>query len=129
MNGRYLLDTNIIIALFAKNPQIHGHIANAEEVFVPCIAIGELYFGAYKSFKIQENIVCIDEFALNNTVLSCNSETAKIYGNIKSRLKDKGQPIPENDIWTAAIAQQYSLTLVSNDAHFDAIEDLKVEKW
>jgi len=129
VNGRYLLDTNIIIALFAKNPQIHGHIANAEEVFVPCIAIGELYFGAYKSFKIQENIVCIDEFALNNTVLSCNSETAKIYGNIKSRLKDKGQPIPENDIWTAAIAQQYSLTLVSNDAHFDAIEDLKVEKW
>lgn len=129
MNGRFLLDTNIIISLFAKDPQIHDRIANVQEVFVPCIAIGELYFGAYKSVKIQENIARIDEFALNNTVLSCNTETARKYGDIKNRLKDKGQPIPDNDIWIAAIAQQYALTLVTNDTHFDTIENLKVEKW
>ncbi|MDI6890638.1 MAG: type II toxin-antitoxin system VapC family toxin [Thermodesulfovibrionales bacterium] len=128
MNGRYLLDTNIIIAIFAEDPMVHERLVNAAEVFVPCIAIGELYFGAYKSVKIQENIVRIDEFALNNTVLSCNTETAKRYGDIKNRLKDKGQPIPENDIWIAAIAQQYILTLVTKDAHFDAIENLKMVK-
>ena len=129
MNGRFLLDTNIIISLFAKDPQIHTRIANAEEVFVPCIAIGELYFGAYKSVKIHENIARIDEFAFNNAVLLCNAETAKKYGDIKNRLKDKGQLIPENDIWIAAIAQQHAITLVTNDAHFGAIENLKVEKW
>ncbi|MBI4683705.1 MAG: type II toxin-antitoxin system VapC family toxin [Nitrospirae bacterium] len=129
MNGRVLLDTNTIIALFAKDPRIHDRIANAAEVFVPCIAIGELYFGAYKSVKIQENIVHIDEFALNNTVLSCNTETAKRYGDIKNRLKDKGQPIPENDIWIAAIAQQHDLTLIAKDNHFDIVENLKVESW
>ncbi|OHE59285.1 MAG: twitching motility protein PilT [Thermodesulfovibrio sp. RBG_19FT_COMBO_42_12] len=129
MNGRFLLDTNIIIALFAEDPKVHGRLVNATEVFVPCIAIGELYFGAYKSVKIQENITRIDEFAINNTVLPCNTDTAKRYGDIKNRLKDKGQPIPENDIWIAAIAQQYSLTLVSNDTHFDAIKNLTVEKW
>lgn len=105
MNGKFLLDTNIVISLFAKDFQIHNRIANAEEVFVPCIAIGELYFGAYKSVRIQENLARIDEFALNNTVLSCNTETARKYGDIKNRLKDKWQPIPENDIWIAAIAQ------------------------
>ncbi len=129
MNGRYLLDTNIIIAIFTGDPVVHERLVNATEVFVPCIAIGELYFGAYKSIKIQENIVRIDEFALKNTVLSCNTETAKRYGDIKNRLKDKGQPIPENDIWIAAIAQQYILTLVTKDAHFDAIENLKTEAW
>ncbi|OQZ00160.1 MAG: VapC toxin family PIN domain ribonuclease [Candidatus Brocadia sp. UTAMX2] len=129
MNGRFLLDTNIIIALFAKDPKIHDRMANAEEIFVSCIAIGEMYFGAYKSLKIQENISRIDEFVLKNTVLSCNTETSKIYGNIKNRLKDKGQPIPENDIWLAAIAQQYGLILVTKDSHFDAIENLKIEKW
>lgn len=129
MNGRFLLDTNIVISLFAKDPQIHNRIVNAAEVFVPCIAIGELYFGAYKSVKIQENLARIDEFTLNNTVLSCNTETAKKYGDIKNRLKDKGQPIPENDIWIAAIAQQYAITLVTKDPHFDTIENLKVEKW
>ena len=129
MNGRFLLDTNIIISLFAKDPQIHDRIVNIQEIFVPCIAIGELYFGAYKSVKIQENIARIDEFALNNTVLSCNTETARKYGDIKNRLKDKGQPIPENDIWIAAIAQQYDLTLVTKDSHFEAIENLKIEIW
>ncbi|HQU32309.1 MAG: type II toxin-antitoxin system VapC family toxin [Planctomycetia bacterium] len=129
MNGRFLLDTNIIIALFAKDPKIHDRMANAEEIFVSCIAIGEMYFGAYKSLKIQENISRIDEFVLKNTVLSYNTETAKIYGDIKKRLKDKGQPIPENDIWLAAIAQQYGLILVTKDSHFDAIENLKIEKW
>ncbi len=129
MNGKFLLDTNIIIALFAKDPRIHNRIANAQEVFVPCIAIGELYFGAYKSTKVQENIIRIDEFALNNAVLSCNTETAKRYGDIKNHLKDKGQPVPENDIWIAAIAQQYGLTLVTKDPHFNAIENLKIEAW
>ncbi len=129
MSGRCLLDTNIIIAIFAKNLQVHSRIATAEEVFIPCIAIGELYFGAYKSVKIEDNITRINDFVLNNTVLSCNTETAKLYGDIKYRLKDKGQPIPENDIWIAAIAKQYSLTLISFDTHFDAIENLTVEKW
>lgn len=129
MSGRCLLDTNIIIALFAKNPQVHNRIADAEEVFIPCIAIGELYFGAYKSLKVQDNLTRINDFILNNTVLSCNTETAKLYGDIKNRLKDRGQPIPENDIWIAAIAKQYSLTLISYDTHFDAVENLTVEKW
>lgn len=61
MNGKYLLDTNIIISIFAKDPQTYNHLADAEEVFVPCIAIGELYFGAYKSLKIEENLARIDK--------------------------------------------------------------------
>jgi len=200
VNGRYLLDTNIIIALFAKDPQIHDRIANAEEVFVPCIAVGELYFGACKSIKTKENLARIDEFALNNTVRAlkkypfslqhtffdpsklaplkihkltlraqtrefstlrlprwvpqkiyefalrgllqslgrlckgltvfvCDTETARKYGAIKTLLREKGQPIPENDIWIAAIAQQHGLTLVTKDVHFDTIGHLRVEKW
>jgi len=129
MNGRFLLDTSIIIGLFAQDSKIHNRIANIAEVFLPCIAIGELYFGAYNSSKIQENLNRIDEFALNNTILPCNTETAKRYGDIKSRLKEKGKPIPENDIWIAALAQQYALTVITRDTHFDLIKNLKVEVW
>lgn len=129
MSGRYLLDTNIIISLFDKDPQIHILIAEAEEVFVPCIVMGELYFGAYKSQNIKQNLARIDDFARNNTVLVCNTNTAKIYGDIKNRLKEKGQPIPENDVWIAAIALEYALILVTKDSHFVIIDDLKVETW
>jgi len=42
-DGKYLLDTNIIISHFAKNITIQEHLGRAEEIFIPCIAIGELY--------------------------------------------------------------------------------------
>ena len=129
MNGRYLLDTNIIISLFAKDSQIHNRLSMAEEVFVPCVAVGELYFGAYKSVKPEENLARVEEFALNNTVLPCDTGIAKKYGDIKSRLKEKGLPVPDNDIWIAAIAQQYALTLITRDSHFEAIENLRSETW
>jgi tRNA(fMet)-specific endonuclease VapC len=117
-----------LIALFSEDQLILERIANANEVFVPCIAIGELYFGAYKPIKFQENLIHIDEFALSNSVLACDAGTAKEYGDIKSRLKVKGQPIPENDIWIAAIAQQYDLTLATKDMHFGLVDNSKTGK-
>jgi len=41
MNGKYPLDTNVIIALFAADTSIIQHMQKAEEVFVPSIAVGE----------------------------------------------------------------------------------------
>ncbi len=129
MSGRFLLDTNIIIALFAKDSAVHTRILKADEVFVPCIALGELYFGARKSRLAQDNIKLIDRFARDNAVLACDDETARRYGAIKSQLKDKGRPIPENDIWIAAIAQQNDLVLVTRDTHFKSVTHIKKEIW
>ena len=49
MSGRYLLDTNILIALFADETAVKEKLAQASEVFIPSIAVGELYYGAWKS--------------------------------------------------------------------------------
>ncbi len=94
MNGSYLLDTNIVIALFAEDSSVKEHLLNIEQVFVPSIVLGELYYGAYKSSHIEENIALIDEFANTNSVLGTNSNTAQEYGNIKNSLKNKGRSIP-----------------------------------
>jgi tRNA(fMet)-specific endonuclease VapC len=129
MIGRFLLDTNIIIALFAGEVSIQKRLAQAEEVFVSSIVLGELYFGAFKSTKVAENTARIDEFAVNNIVLSCDMDTARWYGLIKNQLRQKGFPIPENDIWIAAIAQQRDLILVTRDDHFSIVENLRREIW
>jgi len=71
----------------------------------------------------------IDEFALSSSVLGCDTDTAREYGTIKDMLRTKGRPIPENDIWIAAIGRQYGLILVTQDTHFEEIEGLKVETW
>ncbi len=129
MNGRFLLDTNVIIALFAGEAGLRNQLEQAKEVFVPTIALGELYFGAGKSGRAKENLGRLDEFAVSASVLACDLGTAREYGVIKNSLREKGRPIPENDIWIAAIARQYGLTLVTRDAHFDGISELAMEAW
>jgi tRNA(fMet)-specific endonuclease VapC len=127
--GRFLLDTNIVIALFAREAAIQQCLAEASEVFVPSIVLGELYYGARKSMRVTENLARIDEFVASSTVLSCDTETAQQYGDIKNKLRAKGRPIPENDIWIAAIAMQYQLPLVARDGHFHEVDGLRVEEW
>ena len=126
MSGKYLLDTNIVIALFANESDVVGKIGNIDEIFIPSIVIGELYYGAEKSLRVKENCERINEFSSDSSVLNCDKETAGYYGKIKNRLKKKGRPIPENDIWIAATAFQYNLTLITRDEHFKQIEGLKI---
>src|SRR6266581_7175859 len=118
MNGSYLLDTNIVIALFAKDSDVLRQLSAASQIFIPSIVLGELYYGANKSAHSKSNITHIDNFALKSSVLVCDTDTARHYGHIKDHLREKGNPIPENDIWIAAIAKQYHLTLASRDQHF-----------
>ncbi len=129
MSGRYLLDTNVIIALFADDPGVKERLTGAEETFVPSIAVGELCYGARKSARPVENLARIDEFAASSVVLGCDTETARRYGEAKNALRLKGRPLPENDIWIAAIALQHGLTLATRDAHFAEIEGLKIATW
>lgn len=129
MSGRLLLDTNIVIALFAQDTLVQDRLAASEEVFVPSVVLGELYYGARKSGRVRTNVARIDEFAASNAVLECDIETARQYGHIKNLLRTKGRPIPENDIWIAAIAQQHQLTLISRDEHFKEVDGLLLESW
>ncbi len=129
MAGRFLLDTNIVIALFAQEPSVREQLSRAEEVFIPTVVLGELYYGARRSTKIEENLSRIDELAATALVLTCDTGTAQQYGSIKDGLRSRGRPLPENDIWVAAIARQHSLTLVSRDAHFEEVDGLQLERW
>ena len=91
--------------------------------------MGELYFGAHKSARATKNSARIDELASNTVVLSCDIETARHYGEVKNALRINGHPIPENDIWIAAVAFQHDLALATRDIHFEEIENLKTVTW
>lgn len=129
MSGRFLLDTNIVIAIFAKDLSVTDHLAEAMEVFVPSIVLGELFYGARKSNQADANIFRIEEFAADTIILACDAATGREYGRIKNDLRIRGRPIPENDIWIAAIAMQHGLTVVSRDSHFNEVSNLAVTIW
>ncbi len=129
MNGNFILDTNILIALFAKEQKVVEEIGKAKQASIPSIVIGELYYGAYNSGRTKENVEKIDRFKKQVSILFCDDETARLYGQIKKQLKDSGTPIPENDIWIAALSFQYDQPLVTRDQHFGKVKGLKTVAW
>jgi tRNA(fMet)-specific endonuclease VapC len=129
MPGRILLDTNIVIALFAGEKPVCERLAECSEVFLGSTVLGELYYGARKSSQASANLARIEQFAAAVAVLPCDATTARLYGEIKSALRSKGLPIPENDIWIAAVAEQYGLSLATRDEHFGYVAGLTTEAW
>lgn len=128
MPGKILLDTNIAVALFAGEEAVSRRFGE-REVSVPSTVLGELYYGAHKSAHATRNLARIDEFAESVKVLDCGTVTARHYGQIKDRLRVKGRPIPENDIWIAAVALQFELPLATRDDHFKEVDGLTLEVW
>jgi len=122
--SKCLLDTSIIIHAFKNNPGIISQLHTFSEIFVPSIVAGELYYGAYCSANVQKHLNQTNQFLQDYTILSPDLATGDLYGSIKSALKSKGKPIPENDIWIAAIAIQFSLPLFTADKHFKAIDKI-----
>lgn len=127
MSGRVLLDTNIVIGLFAGDPSVIEALEHKTSVFLCVPVLGELRYGALASSRVEQNLARLDEFSRAISVLPCDVQAAAFYSAVKLGLRKKGRPIPENDIWIAAIARQHELTLLSRDSHFGDVEDLEVE--
>ena len=129
MSGKYLLDNNIVIALWGGDNDVVRQFNQNMLVYVPSIVFGELYYGAKKSARSDLNLARIDEFASSVEMIDVDFRDARLYGEIKDQLRKNGRPIPENDIWIAALAMRHELTLVTRDAHFQSVQGLKIEMW
>jgi tRNA(fMet)-specific endonuclease VapC len=127
MNGRALVDTNVIIGLFSGDPVIEQNLESKMALFLCVPVLGELRYGALASTRVEQNLARLDEFGKTVQLLPCDSQTAICYSAVRFDLRKKGRPIPENDVWIAAIARQHKLMLVSRDAHFQGIDGLDVE--
>ena len=74
--GRYLLDTNILIALLAADATVQAEVTKASAVFVPSVALGELFYGAQKSGRPMQNTQAVEALAAAAAVLPCGTDTA-----------------------------------------------------
>ncbi|MCC6803036.1 MAG: PIN domain-containing protein, partial [Anaerolineae bacterium] len=77
MPGTYLLDTNAAIAYRKGDPALIEIIEDADTVFVSSITLGELYFGAYKSGRVEANLSDTEQLALSGVVINCDVGTAR----------------------------------------------------
>jgi tRNA(fMet)-specific endonuclease VapC len=104
--GIYLLDTNAAIALIGGNPALQALIEPDSHVYISTVTLGELYFGAEKSARVEANWKEVDRIANGLQILQVDVGTAQQYARVRNALRLKGRPIPENDVWISALAIQ-----------------------
>jgi len=129
MSGRYLLDTNVAIRVLNQEVDLGARIGTGLETFLCLTVVGELYFGAEKSRKAVANRAKIDRLIELCPLAPLDLVTAGRYGALKEALRQKGRPIPENDLWIAACALQHGLILATRDRHFEQVAELQIEGW
>jgi tRNA(fMet)-specific endonuclease VapC len=127
--GDIVLDTSVVIPYLKGDTAIGAQVQAASALFLPQTALGELYCGAYLSQNPAKHLANIKTLLVAVAVLCPGVATAEQYGRLRAQLAKAGAPIPENDIWIAALALERQLPLAARDAHFDFITGLSVLKW
>lgn len=131
MKNKYLLDTNICIALLRGNHDVARKIIEAGEgnCCLSVITYFELLFGAYYSRQEDTEIPKVRLFVSRFPIIPLQ-ESADEYARWKTKLRASGVMIDEFDLLIAATALSGEYVLVTdNIKHFQRINTLKIENW
>ena len=130
---RYLIDTNAIIALKNQRSRVlldRILACRPGEIGLSTIVLHELYYGAYRSQKIDRNLEVIRLIKRDFEILDLDDGDAREAGDIRAALAAAGTPIGPYNLLIAGQAIARSLTLVSNNVgEFSRIPKLSLEDW
>lgn len=126
---RILLDTSAYIAFLKGHPGIKQTIQKADEINLNPVVMGELLAGFMKGRRAVRNREILQEFMGSPRVrlMAIDEETAGRYAAIFNYLRERGTPIPTNDLWIAATAMQFGLRVVTTDRHFQQVPQVMAD--
>jgi tRNA(fMet)-specific endonuclease VapC len=124
--NRACLDTNIYVAFKQNDREIVSLLRTFDFIGIDATVLAELYAGFRMGLKESANRKDLSLFLESPRVyiLSHEEPTAEYYALVVKQLRDKGRPIPTNDVWIAANAIQRGLPLLTLDDHFKEIDGL-----
>ena len=129
---RYLLDTDTLIYWLKGDPNIEQKALaiGLDQIAYSIISQAELYFGAYNSTYVQQNLLNIQKLSQKLAALPFDDKAAQLFGQLKADLKKRGEILLDADIMIASIALANHLIVVTNNrSHFERISQLSVENW
>ena len=120
------MDTNRIVDLFRGDAELAEQLGTCEEVWIPLIVLGEIKAGFHGGTQQRRNEMLLSRLLAKTTVdvLLPSRETTEHYARIFVQLKRAGTPIPDNDLWIAALVLEHNLILITQDQHFERIPQL-----
>ena len=133
---KYLLDTNICIALLKNETDNNSYLKEKLTTFSPsefvlCSVVkAELIYGARYSKRVEQNLNLLSVFFSQFISFPFDDKAAEFYGINRTILKSQAKPVGENDLLISSIALARDLAVVTrNRAEFSRIPALKIETW
>jgi tRNA(fMet)-specific endonuclease VapC len=128
---KILLDTSAYVGFKINHSEVVETIVSAELVLFSAVVLGELLFGFRNGTRFKKNVTELNRFLEHDAVemVSIGRISADRYSRIASHLKQKGTPIPTNDIWIAAQSMEHGAELITMDKHFDKISGLVYSRF
>jgi tRNA(fMet)-specific endonuclease VapC len=123
---RVALDTNRLTDLFQGDAELADRLGECDEVWIPLIVLAEVKAGFYGGSQQHRNEILLQSFLSKPTVgiLLPARGTAEQYARLFVQLKRAGTPIPDSDLWIAALVLEHDLSLITRDRHFEQVPQL-----
>jgi len=129
---KYMLDTNICIAIMKGHPDIRSKISSIDPVKIGTsgIVLAELSYGVWKSLQRERNKQALADFCSICNIWDWPAQAADTYGEIRTFLEQQGRIIGANDLLIAAHAKYLKAVLITNNTReFERIPHLQIEDW
>ena len=125
---RVALDTNRLTDLFQGDSGLAERLSTCDEVWIPLVVLAEIKAGFYGGTQAHRNEILLRKLLAKSTVgvLLPSRETSEHYARLFVQLKRAGTPVPDNDLWIAALALEHDLLLITRDRHFERIPQLLI---
>jgi tRNA(fMet)-specific endonuclease VapC len=124
------LDTSAYAAFKRGDAEAVANLRTCPRIILPAVVLGELLGGFAAGTRAERNRAEIEEFLASPrvTVTAVGENAAECYAAIHSFLWRAGTPVPTNDLWIAASAMEHGALLLTSDAHFDRIPQVRVRR-
>jgi tRNA(fMet)-specific endonuclease VapC len=129
---KYILDTDTCIYWLNGDQRIERKIlaVAVENIYMTIITECELFYGAYKSARVEKNIEVLKALQEKVKTLQTSAPVAPLYGKFKVNLEQIGKRLDDADLFIACIAMAFKGILVTNNTrHFNRIHGLQIENW
>lgn len=127
-----VIDSDILIYFLKGRTEVVDKLTAypLEALYTTRINVTELWYGAYNSTKVKQNLTKINAFLANFQILEFDDKASLVFAQEKARLKKLGVMIADMDLMIASITVANGHALVSNNLkHFERVDGLKVERW
>jgi tRNA(fMet)-specific endonuclease VapC len=125
------LDTDTCVAILRGNAAvIERRAATHNNVVTTWITVAELHYGAAKSRAPEKNGGLAKSFLATLPIFGLDEASAQIFGEAKAMLEQRGQGLPDVDLFIGAIAvTNPAIVVTGNRRHYERIPGVMLEDW